>query len=497
MTLDRGSKPAAVSAGPTPYDALPYISGARAATSIDRLATIGKLLGMNVAPPGRSRVLELGCGDGGNLIPMAVSFPQAEFTGLDLAPTAIQRGERALAETGIGNVRLVEGTFTAADAGWGQFDYIIVHGIYSWVPEATRDELMGVIRDRLAPHGVAFVSYNALPGSHIRGVLRDMMRLHTREISEPAQKVAQARALLSMLMRAPAEAGDIYRPLLQSDIGKALQSSDFLLYHDDLADISQPFFFSDFVAASNRHALQFAAEANFYQMSLDSLPPELAGPLAELGQRDLIAKEQYLDFLTCRSFRQTLLCHADVVLDRAIDVERVRLFRFASDAKRVEGDGEEGLVEFRCPNSSMLRTDNLSAIAALDELSRLYPRSLAFDELASLSGAQDVAAAESLAEILFRAFSAGVVEFRLSEPSAAFELSERPVASPWARFRAGTGHVVNLYHQTVAIDDAGSAVIALLDGAHTVTDVARELGLDEAAAKSEAEGLAARALLVG
>ena len=264
MTLDPGSKPAAVSAGPTPYDALPYISGARAATSIDRLATIGKLLGMNVAPPGRSRVLELGCGDGGNLIPMAVSFPQAEFTGLDLAPTAIQRGERALAETGIGNVRLVEGTFTAADAGWGQFDYIIVHGIYSWVPEATRDELMGVIRDRLAPHGVAFVSYNALPGSHIRGVLRDMMRLHTREISEPAQKVAQARALLSMLMRAPAEAGDIYRPLLQSDIGKALQSSDFLLYHDDLADISQPFFFSDFVAASNRHALQFAAEANFY-----------------------------------------------------------------------------------------------------------------------------------------------------------------------------------------------------------------------------------------
>lgn len=483
--------------GPTPYDALPYISGARNATSVDRLATIGRLLALPAADPEACRVLELGCGDGGNLIPMAISFPGSEFLGVDLAPTAIARGRSAIEAVGLSNIRLLEASFGDVGGEFSDFDFIIAHGVYSWVPEAVREQLLAVIRARLRPAGIAFVSYNAQPGSQVRGVLRQMMLLHTRAITDPRTKIEQARALLRMLMHAPAEAADVYRPLLKSELGKALQTSDSLLYHDDLAETSEPFFFADFMAAAQRHGLQFAAEANFFQMSLANMPPEIAGPLGELGQQDLIGKEQYLDFMTCRSFRQTLLCREEAQLDRGITTERVRQFRVASDAQRTENESlDAGVAEFRASNTSTMRTDDATAIKALATLRVLYPRSLPFNELAAMSGAASTAAAETLAEILFRAYGAGLVSFRLSEPGAVFVVSARPVASPWARLRAETGQVVNLYHETIGLEEVGSAVLALLDGRRTLAEVAVELGREESEVVREAEGLAAHGLLL-
>jgi methyltransferase-like protein/SAM-dependent methyltransferase len=481
---------------PTAYDTVPYISGARNASSVERLATMGRLLGLPTAPPEACRVLELGCGDGGNLIPMAVSFPGSEFLGIDLAQTAIARGLDAISELGFSNVRLVQGTFAGIDASYGAFDYIVVHGVYSWVPEPARNELLEVIRKRLRPAGIAFVSYNAMPGSHIRGVLREMMRMHTRDITDPAKKIEQARALLGLVARAPAEAGDVYRPLLQSEVGRALQASDYLVFHDDLAEIAQPFFFADFMAAAGRHGLKFVAEANFHQMSIESMPPEIAGPLAELGQRDLIAKEQYLDFMTCRSFRQTLLCHEEASVDRQVDTARVRQFRFSSDVRRSEAPRPDGIVQFVCSNESSLQTDSRVAIAALDEIGRQHPRSVAFDDLAAIAGVSGVDEAEALAEILFRAFSVGVLQFHVAEPAVVFEVGARPVASPWARYRADTGRVVTLYHETVGLDERACRVLALLDGRHTPAAVAAELGIDVADVGEDLERLAELALLV-
>lgn len=482
----------------TSYDQVPYLSGARGATSIDRLGTLGRLLGMEVADPQHCRVLELGCGDGGNLIPMAVSFPNSEFLGVDLARTAVERGLGAIGELRIPNIRLVQGTFAAVGEDNDAFDYVIAHGIYSWVPAEVRDQLLDVIRRVLAPNGVAFVSYNALPGSHMRGVLREMMLLHTRSITDPAEKIAQARELLAMLMRAPAQAGDVYRPLLQSEVGIAMQTSDFLLYHDDLSEVNQPFFFADFMADAQRHGLQFAAEANFSQMSTESLPPDLAGQLAELGQRDLLAKEQYLDFMTCRSFRQTLLCHEAVGMDRRVSLGRVRSFRIASDAREVPGEHPDGgVVAFAGPNTSALHSDHAAAIAVLRRLSSIYPRSLPFDELATGAGAYANGDAESLAEVLFRAYSAGVLEFHISEPGAVFDVSARPVASPWGRYRAASGRVVSLYHHSVSLGEGQAGVLQLLDGAHTASAIATELGREREAVATDIADFAAKGLLLG
>jgi len=478
------------------YDALPYRSVARTATYVDRIAAVGRLLGIDTADSNHCRVLELGCGDGGNLIPMAVSLPGSEFVGIDLARSAIERGIAAASAIGASNVSLHQADI-AGIGDMGEFDYVIAHGVYSWVPPEVRAALLRVIREHMRPAGLAFVSYNAMPGDHIRGVVRQMMRMHTAGIEDPRKKLEQARALLQMLEQAPGDAGDVYRPLLRSEVGRALQSSDELLFHDDLADISQPFFFSEFMAAAQAAGLQFASEAVFHSMNLSTLPPDLGRLLTDLAARDVIAKEQYLDFLTCRGFRQTLLCQREVELRRDVDAERISQFRFFSEAQRTEPDAGQPGVAFRHRNGSALRTDHALTIRAMEALLAANPRSVPFGELAEGAGATSPEDREALANVLFQAFSVGVIELRLFEPRIMLELGERPEASPWARYTAASGRSANLYHELIELDEPAKRLLPLADGSRTLAELATAAELDLPATTRTFQELAKLALLVG
>ena len=84
----------------------------------------------------RCRVLELGCASGGNLIPMAMDFPDSEFLGIDLSARQIEAGKVHLANLKPRNIELRAASIMDVDAGYGQFDYIICHGVFSWVPPA-------------------------------------------------------------------------------------------------------------------------------------------------------------------------------------------------------------------------------------------------------------------------------------------------------------------------------------------------------------------------
>ena len=164
------------------YDQVLYPGVPLPQTHPDRLATIAGLFGMTPAAAPNCRVLELGCGDGGNLIPMALTLPASVFTGIDLAEPAIARG-CALANTlGLENITLrhLDLMRMGPDLGefdYGVFDYIIAHGLYSWVPPEVRDQLLSLCRAHLAPQGVAYVSYNAGPGFARRRMFREMMLL--------------------------------------------------------------------------------------------------------------------------------------------------------------------------------------------------------------------------------------------------------------------------------------------------------------------------------
>jgi SAM-dependent methyltransferase len=253
---------------------------------------VATLFGMHPAHPAACRLLELGCGDGGNLVPMAYALPGSAFTGIDLSATALARAGRLRDALGLENLTLRRADLEALPE-LGTFDYVVAHGVYSWIEPAARDALLAACRAHLAPGGVAYVSYDVFPGGHMREITRQMLRWHLRDIEDPAERIEQARALLT----AVSEAG-------QSQAEWALGQSDPALYHDELAEHHEAVLFSDFVAHAARHGLQFLAEADLWEMQAGIVPPGLAD--------DLIAREQYLDFFKGRMFRQTLLCHAEV-----------------------------------------------------------------------------------------------------------------------------------------------------------------------------------------
>jgi SAM-dependent methyltransferase len=439
------------------YNAVPYTTFARQKTHPDRLATVGTLFGMRPAPVKNCRVLEIGCGDGSNLIPLAYYIPGSRFVGVDIADAPIAAGRHTAEALRLTNISLDVADVCSFGAEAGEFDYIIAHGLYSWVPPEVQDCLLSVCRERLAPQGVAFVSYNVLPGRHVRTMLREMMRYHVRDCREPAERIRQARWFLEFLLN-----NRLLSPtmgaLIENQAKALLEHNEGGLYHDDLAEINTPVYFHEFAAHAGRHGLQYLGECDFYEM-FD--PKESLSWLKD----NVLEREQYLDFLHIRMFRQTLLCRHEVTLDRHIGPSTMEQFLFSAPAKEVEGGQIEGLHSVRI---SALN-DNVKRVTSA--LGEVYPLPVSFEELVPYAGDRT-----ALAEILFALFTGGFAEIHVHDFPCEETVTERPTASRLVRFQARTGqYVTSAAHHVVQLDEVGRTVVPLLDGTCTVDDITRFL----------------------
>jgi methyltransferase-like protein len=186
-------------AGENAYDEVPYPNWTHRDTHPRQLEAIATLFGMCPAPVTDCRVLEIGCASGSNLMPMARDLPGSTFVGFDLSATQIAEARAIAKEAGIGNVRFEHADILGVDDSWGRFDYIVCHGIYSWVPNDVREKILAICNTNLAADGVALVSYNVYPGWHIRGMIRDMMLYHVSRNEDAHAQIAQARAMLDFL----------------------------------------------------------------------------------------------------------------------------------------------------------------------------------------------------------------------------------------------------------------------------------------------------------
>ena len=461
----------------TSYDVVVYPSYTHPQTHPDRLAVIGTLFGLKPADVQHCRVLELGCGDGSNLVPMASSLPESEFVGIDLATRAIAHGQQMVGELGLANVRLFRGSLTEIDSTWGTFDYIIAHGIFSWVEEGIRDRLLAICHDFLEPQGIAFVSYSALPGGHMRNLLREMMLFHVRGFDAPKERVDQAMALARFLVDAQ-QTRDEYRLWLKAELEEILDHEPGHLYHDELAEISKPFYFTQFVEQAAAHALQYVGEADYFEMFDHGLTESARQTLGRLG-RNRILREQYLDFVKCRRFRQTLLCHSERELETEPQPKRVENLFISSQVRRTSGAGETkgGLISaYETPKGARCATDFELGKAALAVLEEYWPLPLAYSEVlrqalapqsqAGVSRASDGDSSNRLASFLLELYGAGVVEFRTTLPATVREVSPRPSASPLARWQVRQGDfVTSQFHIAVKVEDeVGRCLLSSLDG---------------------------------
>ena len=211
---------------------------------------------MNPARLNSCRVLELGCGEGANLIPIAFQWPESEFVGIDLSAAAIREGNDFISRMGLTNIVLRCHDIMQIGSEFGRFDYMIAHGVYSWVPDAVRDKMLSIFRHNLSPHGIAFVSYNCYPGCHSRDIARQIMRYHVRDITDPHQRALQSRGVLRFLAEASAE-DTIFGFELRNQLDRINGIDDRVLFHDDLSDVASPFYLHQVVEAAAGHGLQY------------------------------------------------------------------------------------------------------------------------------------------------------------------------------------------------------------------------------------------------
>jgi SAM-dependent methyltransferase len=464
-----------------PYDEVPYPTRPQPQTHPDRLAAVGRLFGMRPARVERCRVLEIGCGDGGNLIPMACALPESRFTGVDLAAVPIAAAARAAADLALGNLELHACDLREIDAGWGEFDYILAHGVFSWVPAEVRERLLGVCRDRLSPTGVALVSYNALPGGYVRQMLREMLLHHTRDAAGAPARLAQAREFLRLLARARLLSPP-WQALRDHEVKALLARDPGSFYHDELAPRNQRFYFHEFIAAARHHGLQYLGEAEPHEM-FD--PARLLAGFAG----DFVEREQHLDFLKARRFRQTLLCRAETTLRRETSPQQMHEFLFSAPARRLANGQIEGARRVRIsPPSEPVREVALA-------LGEVDPLPLAFDELIPYAGS-----AQLLEEILYSMATAGFADLHVFDFPCQDSVSERPRAARLVRYQAARSpYVTSACHIAVELNEAERRLVALLDGTRTHGELAAALPVKAGRGwlKARMEQMAGRGLLEG
>ena len=468
------------------YESFPYDSRPISASDVSRIETLGLLFGMTPAPADSCRVLELGCAGGANMIAMADRFPMSEFVGIDLAPSHIAEGQLAIDALRLTNVKLAAMSIADVDDAFGTFDYIICHGVYSWVPPEIQDAILRVCSRNLDRNGLAYVSYNTLPGWHMRGMVREMVMYHDDRSLSPSDRVARGRRLVEQLAAIETNPLSVYTASLRDELEMLRGAADSVFLHEQLEPYNEPLYFSEFARRAAGRGLQFVAESPL-ATSTNQRPEWLKTMMGE-GEPDPVRLQQYFDFARGRTFRCSIIRHTETPALRDATASIVPNLYISSRSAPVppeelpatETTSRAGAVTFRSPDKIAVTTNNPIVVAALSELFEARPRYLGFADLLERARARsanvDLSDAAlgpaALAGALLECALSGLVELSRCSSRAVGEVSERPVALRLARHRAATSAMVpNAHHYTVQVADIERFVLVCLDGSRTKTEV--------------------------
>lgn len=458
------------------YQEIPYESRACPQSHPGRMAVMASLFGLSPRPPESARVLEIGCAVGGNLLPMAAALPGSRFVGIDLSPHQIATARSEAAELGLGNAEFhacgigeLEGFLSSV------FDYVIAHGVYSWVAAPVREQLMAACARLLAPEGVAFISYNTLPGSAARSDLRNMLRFHLPPSSGSlTERVRGARTFMRFLESSLDGRTDAYALAMREELSLVAGLGDFYLAHEHLEETNDPCYFHQFMEHAERLGLRFLAEADIQLMSTAGFPQKVRADLREMAS-SIVQAEQYGDFVRGRAFRQTLLCRAEAPVKHSISPDRVRAFHFSSLLEPAGTAAPESGV-FRDPDGVEIKARDPLTHAALLELRAAWPGAMSFENLLAAASvraglpADHPQAAAVLTNSLLTCFSASrAVEFHYQALPIQTSIPDFPSTTPLIRRQAGrSSQVTSLRHENVKLHPAEAALLIALDGSRNL-----------------------------
>lgn len=479
------------------YDAIPYEGTAVEASHPRRMAAIARLFGLDPPPVATARILEIGAAIGENLNAIAASLPGATCLGIDNAPRQVAFARSVAERLHLANVQFEVRDIRDLGPALGTFDYIIAHGVYSWVDRPVRDRLLSACSQLLAPNGVAFVSYNCYPGWYLREPLRALMLFATRGLdASPHQLVSHARALAEVVVRTSLDlesrlpGGPLYARVLARELEFIAERPDDYVAHEHLEPTNSPVLFTQFVEHAAAHGLQYLGDAWPLRMALQELPADVASEFATLAP-GYLEREQLLDFVHGRTFRESLLCRSGIILNRQPTPPALRGLALRLLGEFI-GPGEErydpALPKLRHPGGILaLRDPDL--LEAVRVLAARRPAAVPAETLA-----RDVDPRrfwERTAPKLLRLFFHGGLQLEVDPAHPVVTPGPFPRAFAPARDQATRdGMPVALSHAVYEVPPLPLALLPYLDGSRDHETLAR-LIVDQLAPASDDDAIRA------
>jgi len=448
------------------YDDFPYLCLIRPDIQASQLATLATLF--NLQPPlvTTARILELGCGNGMNLIVTAQSLPQTTCLGIDYSARQIADGQKIIKDLGLSNITLRHLDILEFDEAFGTFDYIIIHGVYSWVAQPVQTKLLNICQSQLTPQGLSYISYNTYPGWHLTHIARDLLRYFHAQQFQDARAVhpSSTLELWQLVVALNRENHDAYSLFLQEQ-GYRLQQKDTENYlrHDLLEDFNQPCYFYQFLEQIHQHHLEYVTDVKFR----DFLPtsPLLQTPIAQQLFTDFFAQEQYLDFFFGRKLRMSLICHQGQPVKRQLEPNLLSCCYLTAS---LQPQSQLGI--FRKANGKPIIIETPATQIAVLYLTTSYPHNILFENLVNYVKLQLPATSKQLlASELLNLYYAGVIELNTYPTHwLTTTISDYPTVSPLARWQADHGQttVANLLGQIGQLDDFTCQLLPHLNGKH-------------------------------
>ena len=298
----------------TIYSELGYKSMPFPYTTPATLEAYAALVGISAPNPKTARVLELGATYGGNIISQALFNPDATFVGIELSQEQVEKGNEVIANAGLTNVSLVQSDIASIGSEIGTFDYIIAHGVYSWVDDGVKDALLRLIDEHLAEDGIAYISYNTYPGWHTMDEVRQLMMFSNRDKAQfnHKEKVLHGKTIGSIVGSQILKYDNLKErnSKFLGALRSVMQKDEYYVGHDHLEPNNDPVYFYQFNDHLGAHNLAYLCDADLTLSMVRSFDADIADTLDKLALNDHVAQEQYLDFILDTTFRKSIICKA-------------------------------------------------------------------------------------------------------------------------------------------------------------------------------------------
>lgn len=298
----------------TIYSELGYKSMPFPYTTPATLEAYAALVGISAPNPKTARVLELGATYGGNIISQALFNPDATFVGIELSQEQVEKGNEVIANAGLTNVSLIQSDIASIGSEIGTFDYIIAHGVYSWVDDDVKEALLRLIDEHLVEDGIAYVSYNTYPGWHTMEEVRQLMMFSNRDKTQfnHKEKVLHGKTIGSIVGSQILKYDNLKErnSKFLGALRSVMQKDEYYVGHDHLEPNNDPVYFYQFNDHLAAHNLAYLCDADLTLSMVRSFDVDIADTLDKLAPNDHVAQEQYLDFMLDTTFRKSIICKA-------------------------------------------------------------------------------------------------------------------------------------------------------------------------------------------